>query len=321
MKINIAKISAAFLIAVLLLCTICACTETPSAQPDSSNVVPPVQSDNGEVVSTQENEIFPEPRSTDLKTAVKGEQMPHDFSDVHVYDDGNGIESYYVWNESEMTDVMLFSIEYDTESDDFDTTALLAQWETVPSGDALRLDLLIPEVLPTLALSCTVAGEKKTVLLCYNGRDGGISFVPCDYIDSSDIVQKSDSSEEEEQTDGVMFAIYLLDDNAETVVCREMTIESRSAWHAWAALKQLNPAIPAKAYLNSFTIEGNEGTLDLTKDFLSANVGASTEALLVQAIANTYIENYDIERLYITIDGGVYESGHLLLDEPLTYKA
>lgn len=60
--------------------------------------------------------------------------------------------------------------------------------------------------------------------------------------------------------------------------------------------------------------------IDLSKDFVSEmNVGAGFEGLVLQSIANTLGTYYGVQNVFLTIDGGPYESGHILLneDEPL----
>ena len=51
------------------------------------------------------------------------------------------------------------------------------------------------------------------------------------------------------------------------------------------------------------------------------NVGSGVESLLLQAIANTYIENTDASKVMIRVEGELYESGHIYLDEPIGYRA
>ena len=306
------KIIAA-LLAVIMLLTLVGCKkdEQPTA---------PVAPDNA-------------PVSAQLHTAVTSELTDRKFATVYTFGTDE-YESYMFWNDVPMTNVGLIGLEYDADYNNIIGYELLCKWDSVASGDALQLNIMIPEGMPNSAFSFTTQGNSCTYILGYNGRDGGISLMPCDYLDPTALPANTSAPTTglplPQQThpvtttaadnQGIMFTIYLIDDNAENILCREMTIESRSAWHAWAALKQLNPCIPIKASLKSFTINGKVGTLDLSKDILSANVGSSVEVLMLQSIANTYIENYGIEELYITIDGGVYESGHLILDYPLTYE-
>ena len=45
------------------------------------------------------------------------------------------------------------------------------------------------------------------------------------------------------------------------------------------------------------------------------NAGSSFEALILQSLTNTLGNYYGVQEVYITIDGGPYESGHIIIEE------
>jgi len=52
--------------------------------------------------------------------------------------------------------------------------------------------------------------------------------------------------------------------------------------------------------------------IDLNKMFLTEmNAGAGYEEMILQSIANTFGYYYALEKVILTIDGGLYESGHI----------
>lgn len=55
--------------------------------------------------------------------------------------------------------------------------------------------------------------------------------------------------------------------------------------------------------------------LDLSSEFYELNFGSSAEALLLDSIANSFIEKFDIEKLKLTVDGDNYTSGHIILED------
>jgi len=56
--------------------------------------------------------------------------------------------------------------------------------------------------------------------------------------------------------------------------------------------------------------------LDFSKEFISEmNAGSAYESMILQSIANTIGMYYGVEKVYITIDGKPYESGHILMKE------
>lgn len=65
-----------------------------------------------------------------------------------------------------------------------------------------------------------------------------------------------------------------------------------------------------------FNDEENSVHIDLSEDFITEmNAGASFENLILQSLTNTLGSYYDVEKVYITIDGGPYESGHIIIEE------
>ncbi|WP_313342216.1 GerMN domain-containing protein [Sedimentibacter sp.] len=62
--------------------------------------------------------------------------------------------------------------------------------------------------------------------------------------------------------------------------------------------------------------------IDLTKNFIDEmNAGAGFEGLILQSIANTLGSYYGVENIYLTVDGNLYESGHISLKENEPLKA
>lgn len=62
--------------------------------------------------------------------------------------------------------------------------------------------------------------------------------------------------------------------------------------------------------------EENSVHIDLTKDFVKEmNAGAGFEALILQSLTNTLGQYYSVKDVYITIDGGPYESGHIIIEK------
>lgn len=67
--------------------------------------------------------------------------------------------------------------------------------------------------------------------------------------------------------------------------------------------------------------EENSAHIDLSEEFVTGmNAGAGFESLVLQSIANTLGTYYGVQNIYLTINGGAYESGHIILEkgQPLT---
>lgn len=62
--------------------------------------------------------------------------------------------------------------------------------------------------------------------------------------------------------------------------------------------------------------EENSVHIDLSEDFVTEmKAGAGFEALIIQSLTNTLGQYYGVNEVYITIDGGPYESGHIIIEE------
>lgn len=63
--------------------------------------------------------------------------------------------------------------------------------------------------------------------------------------------------------------------------------------------------------------------VDLSSEYISnMNAGSSGESFYLSSLANTLAGYYGVEKVLLTIDGGIYESGHIILrkDEPLEFN-
>ncbi len=82
---------------------------------------------------------------------------------------------------------------------------------------------------------------------------------------------------------------------------------------AKVAVGPLSPNAKIKSlYLN----KDNMVYIDFTQELISEmNAGASTEALILQSIVNTVGEYYGADKVYLTVEGKPYSSGHLAMGE------
>ncbi len=73
--------------------------------------------------------------------------------------------------------------------------------------------------------------------------------------------------------------------------------------------------------LNSLTLEGRQLNLDFNQAFADqlCSYGTAGERMLMGCIVNTYLSVFDADSVYITVDGQIVESGHVIYDFPLGY--
>lgn len=129
-----------------------------------------------------------------------------------------------------------------------------------------------------------------------------------------DKADKDKLENEEEAEESIIVYNYDLDN--EKLIENRIDGKKESPEQVFESLQNLG-VIPKDAKMNSFDIteaDGVEtGVLDVSKEFVNSNLGSSAESLMLDAVAQTFIENFDIEQLQITVDGGDYESGHIVL--------
>lgn len=107
-----------------------------------------------------------------------------DFDDFDmVYMVGNyGYEMNFVWFDQDVTNVYLTEAVFSEDGESFVCGTTLDAHDVLSRDEALLLDIMIPEGMPNTALFADIDGQTYTWLIGYNGRDGGISFVPTDLV-------------------------------------------------------------------------------------------------------------------------------------------
>ena len=249
-----------------------------------------------------------------------------EFSKLHYFAEENFDESFYAWCSQDMNNVEILRISYDDEAGLIEQSTLRVIG-SVLVDEAIQFDISVPEGTPNLAIRYEAGGTVRTYVPSYNGASGGVYLTEADIAPAREeqaepAGEATDESDGEDTgaDDGFMCSLYVLNDDADGLLNREQTIESSSAWHIWAALKRANPSIPLQAGLNSYEIVDGIGYLNVKAEIYDMNVGGGVESLLLQAIANTYIESTDAEKVVVLVNGETYESGHLYLDEPIGYS-
>jgi hypothetical protein len=82
------------------------------------------------------------------------------------------------------------------------------------------------------------------------------------------------------------------------------------------------PLISTNTKINSLYLgKGNIVYVDFSKSFVEdMNLGSGFEAAVLQCITNTLGNYYGVEKVYITIEGKPYESGHIVMKKGETFR-
>lgn len=134
---------------------------------------------------------------------------------------------------------------------------------------------------------------------------------------------KKDDKEENdklasEETEEESIVVYNYDLENEKLIENEVKAKKEDPKVVFEELKNLG-VIPKDAKLNSFDVTEANGTktglLDVNSAFINNNLGSGAESLMLDAVAQTFIENFDVNQIQLTVDGKDYESGHIVLGE------
>lgn len=81
------------------------------------------------------------------------------------------------------------------------------------------------------------------------------------------------------------------------------------------SVNDLGPVFSENAKINSLYLnKDNHVYIDLNQAFLTEmNAGSGYEAMILQSIVNTVGQYYQAEKVYLTIDNKLYESGHIAM--------
>ena len=122
--------------------------------------------------------------------------------------------------------------------------------------------------------------------------------------------------------------LYLPNDNADGFVTREVTLPREAPQDTMEQLIQstalaediLEQLVQAGALPEGVRVLSmDSGVLDLNSAFLSFlnSMGTSGEYVVMGSVVNTYLTAFDLERITITVEGNVPETGHSIYDQPL----
>ena len=301
---TIRKSITSLILCIIMLLSIVGCTTTAESKPEEDLSLPQQPVVSGE-----------------LHADIATDELMSKFGLIYSFG-SDEYENYIFWCEAEMTDFYIVELYPNIEK--WTTNGIhLFDAEKIAPNEAINFRRTVLEGFPTDAVVYTALGTVYMYAIGYNGRDGGITLVEIDrlFVDGN---QATDNTSDSADTEAVtttstttttkttttttssefMAEIFWVSNTGE-VFPREMTIESNSKWHVWKALKQLNEAIPTScSFLGSETIKGRNGVvvLDFSDDLLLLE-DFEHGHLVLQAIANTYIEAYGWNAIRFKVEG------------------
>jgi len=111
------------------------------------------------------------------------------------------------------------------------------------------------------------------------------------------------------------YRIYLPNDNADGFVVETACTAVISAEMVLHELKN-REVLPAAVTVNGFRMDNGLITLDFNQAFADVvcAMGTSGELMIVGSVVNTFLDAFQAETVYFTVDGQILESGHTVYD-------
>lgn len=135
-----------------------------------------------------------------------------------------------------------------------------------------------------------------------------------DAVEDSD---KDDDDDKDSNSSEREYVVYNYDVDKDELVANIFKAEKVTPQVVFDKLKELG-IVTKDAKMNSFDISEADGVdtgfLDVNKEFINPNLGSSAEGLMLDAVAQSFIDNFDIDQVQLSVDEGIYESGHIVLD-------
>lgn len=140
--------------------------------------------------------------------------------------------------------------------------------------------------------------------------------VPLDITNEPETTEQTASSTEV----SLPLNIFVPDENAENFNTIPTVIDELDAE---LILKMLieNSMLNEDIALNSMELNNSQLNLDFNQAFLDQllTYGTAGERMMIGCVVNTYLSIYDAETVYITVNGEVMESGHVIYDFPMHF--
>ena len=116
------------------------------------------------------------------------------------------------------------------------------------------------------------------------------------------------------------YTVYLPNANADGFETETITAEEISAQTVLTELKNRN-VLPDTISINSFHIDNGLITIDFNQAFANVvcSMGTSGELMIVGSVVNTFLDAFQADSVYFTVDGQVLESGHTIYDFAMTF--
>ena len=117
------------------------------------------------------------------------------------------------------------------------------------------------------------------------------------------------------------YKIYLPLDSADGLESKMLNVTEITPEGVLKELQNHN-VLPNNVAINHLEVDGTQLNLDFNQAFadLVCSTGTAGEMMIIGSVVNTYLSAYQsdkVECVLITVEGSIWESGHVIYDEPI----
>lgn len=117
-----------------------------------------------------------------------------------------------------------------------------------------------------------------------------------------------------------VYTIYIPNENADGWITEEIEVPDISADAIIASLQE-KAGLSTDVRILNINMEGKQINVDFNQAFADQiyTMGTAGERMIIGSVVNTFLNAYDAETLYFTVNGELLESGHVIYDFPISH--
>ncbi len=137
-----------------------------------------------------------------------------------------------------------------------------------------------------------------------------------------DAIETEPELDEEDDVEELL--VYYGDENAERIISHKIEVDEVTPEVIIEQLEIVN-ILPEGVQILEFEEQKENGSyalhLDFSEEFQTQlfQMGTSGEYIIINSVVNTFLDAYDADKVRITVDGMVLESGHAIYDDYLFF--
>lgn len=128
---------------------------------------------------------------------------------------------------------------------------------------------------------------------------------------------------EKPQAEQYSYDLYYLDETVSFLEKKTKSGDKEEILKPWSVFWQVqsNGQISKNTKVLTFEVNNNNiGVLDVSKEMYDEKLGSGIESLMLESLAKTFMSAYKVDGLIVKVDGKLYSSGHIILEEGKYFK-